>query len=285
MLAIAAGFAFAGFQTANRRANQVIDAYRGTFLILAVGLVGLTAIVLFTQDLHVIVGAPITAYLAFAAAGIVHFFFGWTFLALSQQRIGAARSGAISASAPLFAAIVAALALSEPLTVPVLVGVLLVVAGVAALSMGRGVEEAGKLMPWFGLAAALSWGISPLFIRWGLARLDVPLIGVTFGVLAATVTYGIALTVTGRLRQESIPRAAVPWMVAAGVFVATGITLQWTAYDLITIAPALTLMQISSPVVIVVAPLVVGTAVEKPTPLMILGAAAIIAGSVVVIAA
>src|SRR5690606_33726525 len=68
VLAIAAGFAFAGFQTANRRANQVIDAYRGTFLILVVGLVGLALVVVATQDLGVLAEAPITAYLSFAAA-------------------------------------------------------------------------------------------------------------------------------------------------------------------------------------------------------------------------
>lgn len=284
--ALGAGLGFGLFQTVNRRTNQLLDAYRATFLTLLVGLLVLSVVVVLTQDLGELRRAPVTAHLGFAAAGIVHFFFGWTFLSLSQQRVGAARTGALVAAAPLFGTVAAAIALSEPVTLPMLSGVLLVTAGLVALSVRHGTGPTGTAAPWFGLAAALSWGSSPLFIRWGLERLPVPLIGVTVGLLAAAVTYGIALVVAGRRHpRPAIPAGSLRWVMAGGTLVAIAIAMQWTSYDLITIAAALTLMQIATPVVIVAAPIVVGTMVERPTFMMLVGAAAVMAGSTVVVLA
>jgi len=74
-------------------------------------------------------------------------------------------------------------------------------------------------------------------------------------------------------------------VAAGGTLVAIAIALQWTSYDMITIAAALTLMQIATPVVIVAAPIVVGTIAERPTFLMLAGTAAVMAGSTVVVLA
>jgi drug/metabolite transporter (DMT)-like permease len=285
-IALLAGLTFGLFQTVNRRTNQLLDAYLGTFLTLVVGLVVLGTFAMATQDLGELGRAPLTAYLGFAAAGIVHFFFGWTFLSLSQQRIGAARTGALVAAAPLFGTLIAALALSEPVTLPMLGGVVLVTAGLVVLSIRHGTGAPGATTPWFGLAAALSWGSSPLFIRWGLERLPVPLLGVTVGLLAASVTYGIALLIAGnRRRRGAFPTESLRWVGASGTLVGIAIALQWTSYDMITIAVALTLMQIATPVVIVAAPVVVGSTMERPTFMMLVGAAAVMAGSTIVVLA
>ena len=75
------------------------------------------------------------------------------------------------------------------------------------------------------------------------------------------------------------------WMVLAGVLVAIAIASQWTSYDLITIAVAITLMQLSAPVVIVSAPFIIGTEMEHISTPLVVGTALIMSGSILVILA
>ncbi len=282
--AISAGIGFGFFQAVNRRANQEMDAYRATFSLLMVGTVSLAIWTAATQDLSVVTEAPPAPFLFFAAAGVIHFFLGWTFLALSQQRVGAAATGAVLGSTPLVGSVLAALVLGEGLSALALVGILLVGVGVVLLALRQSGGSFARRVPWFALAAALAWGSSPLFIRWGLEDLDSPLIGVTVGLLAATIFYGVALGVSRRRRAAGrIPRTAIGWVMAAGVLVALSIAFQWTAFDLISIAVAITLMQIAAPTVIAVAPILVGTELERPTPALLVGAGAVISGSVIVV--
>lgn len=286
-LAITAGVGFGIFQAVNRRANQGLDAYRATFGLLLIGTVGLAVVSALTQDLSLLGAAPLSAILHFAAAGIVHFFFGWTFLSLSQQRDGAARTGATAGATPIVGTILAALALGEGVGIVIVAGVLLVVAGVMTLSFRGAVPGASLLrsVPWFGLLSATSWGTSPLFIRWGLEGLPAPLLGVTVGMAGATLSYAVALTVTGRWSGRPISGSTFRWLALAGVLVAISIASQWSSYDLIPIAVAITLMQLSAPVVILTAPLIVGSHLEKITPPLLLGAGLVMAGSILVIQA
>lgn len=287
LFAVTAGITFGLFQAVNRRANADADPYRATFALLAIGTVALAIASALTQDLNLLSSAPLSSFGFFAAAGIVHFFFGWTFLSLSQQQVGASRTGSAVAAAPLVGTVLAALVLGERITVVIGVGVVLVVGGLAVLALrGMGSLESGaNHIPWFGLAAAFSWGTSPLFIRWGLEGLPAPLIGVTFGLASAMLAYAIALTLTGRWAAGTIPTANLRWIALAGVLVAVAIAAQWESYDRITIAVAITLIQLATPVVIVTAPWIVGTEMERATIPMVMGTALIMAGSILVVLA
>lgn len=282
--ALLAGVGFGVFQAVNRRANQLIDAYRGTFGLLLVAVVVVAAATVVTQDLDAVATAPVSSFAAFAAAGVIHFFFGWTFLGLSQQRIGASRTGVAIAATPLIGSILAALVLDEPLSALIIVGVSAVVVGVALIATRTPEQATWKAgMPWFALGAALSWGSSPLFIRWGLSGLPIPLFGVTVGLAAAATLYAVAL----RLRLANVggpaPRAAVPWVGLGAVLVGIAITSQWIAYDLIEISVAITLMQLATPVVVLIAPLIVGSEMERITWRLVAGMIAIVGGSVLVV--
>jgi drug/metabolite transporter (DMT)-like permease len=76
------------------------------------------------------------AYVYFGLAGFVHFLLGWTFLTLSQKRVGAARTGALIGATPLFAFAVGLVFFGETLSVPVLIGITLVIGGVYLVSNG-----------------------------------------------------------------------------------------------------------------------------------------------------
>jgi drug/metabolite transporter (DMT)-like permease len=134
--AIIAGVGFGIFQTLNRKAGRGIDAYRGTFILLFISALILTVASLATEDLSVLLVTPLQAFLNFGLAGLIHFFGGWTFLSISQQRVGAARTGAFVGASPLFAALIAALVLGEYIDLLTVAGIVMVVAGVYLVSNG-----------------------------------------------------------------------------------------------------------------------------------------------------
>ncbi len=215
---------------------------------------------------------------------MIHFFFGWTLLGLSQQHIGAARTGVAIAATPLIASIMAALVFDEPLPPATLAGVLAVVLGVALIATRTGIAGPGRaVIPWFALGSALSWGTSPLFIRWGLEGLGEPLIGVTVGLVAAAALYGVVLGLGLPATGGSSPEGAVPWIVLGGLIIGSAIASQWFAYEAIEISIAITLMQTATPVVVLVAPLIVGTEMERITWRLVAGMVAVVGGSVLVV--
>jgi len=132
--AIMAGVGFGFYQTFNRKAGVNIDAYRATFISLLISALILVVASFAQEDLSRLTTAPLGAYLNFAMAGLVHFFLGWTLISLSQNKVGAARTGALIGATPLFATIVAALTLGEFLDIWTIFGILLVVGGVYMVS-------------------------------------------------------------------------------------------------------------------------------------------------------
>jgi drug/metabolite transporter (DMT)-like permease len=134
--AIVAGLAFGVFQSFNRRAGRSIDSYLSTFMLLAVSSIVLIIVSLLTEDLSPLREAPLMAYVNFGLAGFVHFFLGWTFLTLSQKLVGAARTGALIGTTPIFAFAVGLLYFGEALSLPVIIGVILVISGVYLVSNG-----------------------------------------------------------------------------------------------------------------------------------------------------
>ncbi|MFQ5859570.1 MAG: EamA family transporter [Anaerolineae bacterium] len=128
--AIISGVGFGLFQAFHRRGGRGMDVYRSMFILLLAGALALTAASLATEDLGLLWTAPQHTLVSFGLAGFVHFFVGWTLLSLSQERVGAARTGAVVGTTPLFATVIAALALGEFLRLPELLGIMLMVAGV-----------------------------------------------------------------------------------------------------------------------------------------------------------
>jgi len=279
-----AGIGFGLFQVVNRRVNAVVDVYLATFGLMAVSTAVLVAISALTEDPTRLRGATPLALATFASAGFVHFFLGWTFLGLSQQRLGAARTGALLGSIPLIGAVLAVVALGEALTLRTLVALLVVVAGVVAISLRPRGAPGGPTavsLPGLGfcLATALCWSVSPLLIRVGLDRFASPILGVTVGIATTTLAYGVVVAVVrrrGRGPQERLPLAL---MTLAGTLVALSIWWQWTAFQLAPIAAVLAVMQLSAPVVAIVSPLVSRDPLERGGVLLWVGLVCVLSGA------
>jgi len=280
--AAAAGIGFGLFQAFHRRANQLMDAISATFVLLVIAVVAVGTGSAITQDTTVISSAPAWAFLAFALAGIVQFFFGWTLLSLSQQRDGASRTGIAIAATPLIGSLAAVIFLDEPVSAVTFVGVLLAATGVAVMSQRN--ETSDSLLsavPWFGLGSAFCWGTAPLLVRWGLEGIDVALIGVTLALASAAAVYAVMMLV--RRHRLRVPRSAYKWILTSSLLAAGAIAAQWQAWDLIEVTVAITLMQLAAPVVVFTAPYIVGTEAERVTPTVVLGMIAVLGGSLLVV--
>ena len=283
--ALVAAIGFAFLQASNRKANQLVDAYRTAYGLLVAVEIVLLARILAIGDLDLLLSAPLSAVLIFGVTTLFHFVGGWTLLALSQQQIGVARTGALVSAAPIIGTLVAAVALDEPLTVTIVAGVLLAVVGVALISLSGGVRGSDEWRrPWLALTVALIWGSTPLLIRLGLERFDQPVAGLTIGLGTSVVVYAVILTILGRWRG-SVPGTAVRWMMLGGVFGAVAVSAQWVSFDLTTIAIAITIQQLSVLFVIALVPIMFRQPFERMNPRFFGGAILVLMGATIVLLA
>jgi drug/metabolite transporter (DMT)-like permease len=291
-LALLAGAGFGVFQAVNRRAVVRMDVYVATFLQLLVSALVLGAISVTTEDLSQLMTAPNIALLNFALAGFFHFFCGWTFLNASQKQIGAARTGALIATIPLFGVVLAAALLQEIPTALTMIGIFLMMGGVYlihysqdAFGAGAGVTAHSLLgTRWgslfWGLAAAFCMSLSPVFIRRGLEGLPSPMLGVTVGMATSALTYGIVLIV----RRIYASLGTVTWdslsfKLAAGILVGLATWSRWVALDLAPVAVVLSLMLIAVPITNLIAPLLVERHLEQITVQVWIGSMLIAGGA------
>ena len=148
---------------------------------------------------------------------------------------------------------------------------------------GRGLAR-GLADSAFGLGTAICFSVSPVFLRFGLSEFDSPTVAVTIGLTSATIAYVLVLIIGGRLhRMHSTARpGALPYQLAAGIFIATGTWLRYIAVGMIPIAIVSTLGRMNIPVVLALSPLFLTGARERVTPRLWLGAGLIIVGAALV---
>jgi drug/metabolite transporter (DMT)-like permease len=296
--AAAAGIGFGAFQTVNRRAVSRMDVVLATVLQLAVALVVLIVLVAGTGDGARIASLPASAAGWFVLGGLAHFLIGWTVLNTSQQRIGAARTSALISTVPLFGAAVAAVTLGELPSGASWVGIALITLGAYVVAAERILRGRGGRGSWrdsaFGLACAVAWAVSPVFTRKGLDEFDAPLLGVTIGLAASLLGYGLALA--SGLRADWLGRRrdaadvgvhihhALTLKVAAGVLVARSTWGRWVALERTTVGTVLALGLLSVPVVLLLSPVVMGRDVERVNIWIWLGAALVVGGALLLVA-
>ena len=283
--ALVTGLGMGLFQSVNRRAMQGMDVYLATFIQLVVSAFVLAGIALFAGDISLLFTAPAGALINFALAGFFHFFIGWTFLNASQKLIGAARTNPLIGTTPLFATAIAALTLREFPSLQAFCGIMLIVGGAYVISektVGADAHphQTGWRGAWMGLSAAFCWALSPIFIRNGLKELSSPLLGVTVGAAASALGYGIVLLFQVA-RGAKLTATNESWFfkILAGILVGLSTWTRWIALDLAPVAVVLAITMVSTPVVIVISPLISGKHVERVTVTLWIGAALVLGGA------
>ncbi|WP_439028616.1 EamA family transporter [Haloarchaeobius sp. DT45] len=168
----------------------------------------------------------------FAAAGAVGTAMGRLAIFAGNARVGASISSAAVSSRPLFATALAVGFLGEPLSPPTAVGIVVIVVGLAVLSVSRGGDLSGwttrdLLVP---LAAALLFAAGNVARRWGLGFGEAtPLEAVAVNEFAALVALGGYVLATGRKRVAGKPPKTYLVFAASGFITAVALLSMFTA--------------------------------------------------------
>jgi drug/metabolite transporter (DMT)-like permease len=164
------------------------------------------------------------AFVAFVLGGLAGNAVGrrWNFQAIDL--LGPSRASAIRASSPVITTLIAAILYAEPVTPARWAAVLAIVGGVMLVTWQPGESRRG----WLGigvayaLAGAVSYGIRPLIIKFGLEDANLPAAAAVIGAVAALV-YTILIEDRERLRSVRHD-AGFRVFLFAGVLVAVGLT-------------------------------------------------------------
>jgi drug/metabolite transporter (DMT)-like permease len=286
LVAAASGIGFGLFQSLNVRAVRGMDPYASTFLQIFVAALALGAVAVATGGLAELADAPAGALIDFSLAGVLHFVAGWTFLNLSQKRIGAQRTSPLLVTVPLFGIAVAAVTVGQfPAAVELPAMALMIAGAYVVASRGTRIRltHVVDALPAFG--CAFCWALSPVLTLRGLDGVDDPLLGLALGLVVSVVGYVLAFAVARRdLGLATAGREALLIKLLAGLLVGLSTWGRWAALDTTAVAVVLALNLLSVPVVLIAAPLVSGRHIEPVERRVWGGAALVVTGSLLLIA-
>jgi drug/metabolite transporter (DMT)-like permease len=284
--ATASGIGFGLFQSLNRRAIRGIeDPWVSTFLQLSVATAVLVLASLLSEDLSRLADASGKAIALFAVAGVIHFVLGWLFLNMSQMRIGASRTAPLITLTPLFGIVLAAVTLGELPSPAALAAIAPIMLGAWVLASRGGGDVRVERDSIFAFGTAFMWALSAVLTVEALEGLDSPLLGVTLGLLAATVTLAGALVARGSLGAiRSIATGTLALKLSAAVLVAFATWFRLLALGETDVAVVLATNLIGVPITLVLAPLMVGRHVEQADARVWSGGLLVVAGVLALIA-
>lgn len=162
------------------------------------------------------------AWTGFILGGLFGGAIGRRWLYLAIDRLGASPASAVKNSAPLITTALSIPLLGEHVTWIRWLAIVVIVAGISLVTWSSDWKE-GKILSVGLLAAmgaAVSYGVRPLFLKWGLEAASRPLTGALIGMLAAVI---YATLLTPRSELWAGLRGPGAWLFAiSGIMQALG---------------------------------------------------------------
>lgn len=229
--------------------------------------------------------APARALWVFTLAGVLSPFATQILLFVSAAKVGISRASPLRNTTPLFAGLVAVLALGETLTMPIIVGTLLIISGATLLGTrsSKEAENYKRIYLVLPVTAALLGGFSSPMRKFGYSLVDsVPLAIclVQGGAFVGLLSY---LFVTKKYREIVVRRETVWWFGASGVLNSLAVALNMTALemgDVVVVSPLIS----TTPLFTVLFTSIFLRSFEQVTRKVVIGAAAICLGGIVLTA-
>lgn len=195
------------------------------------------------------------SFIVFASAGLSGTVLARSLYYISIDRIGASRTEPIKSSQPLHATLVAVLVLNKVVTIPYLFGIVLIVAGIAAISWetnkqssASGDNSQSELL--FPLGAAFFFGIEPTFIKLGFAEGTPVFVGLSIKTLAAAIGFIIYLRIRGLLPAwDDFRTDSSHYYIAAGLANTAFLVTYFLALEVAPVTLVVPIVQ-SSPLLI-----------------------------------
>jgi drug/metabolite transporter (DMT)-like permease len=306
-LLMAACFGFSQLSTRKGLVNIAVD--QGTFIMIVVSTILMAVPFFWLEGLTLTQNANWVGLAYFISAGLMHFVGGFTLMNLSISTIGAARTGSLIATTPLFATFLAAFALDELINLPLIIGVVVVIGGVRLIATSKtpnpgqpstatqkpraavGITAGNiNLLNWagtstFGLLAAFSWGVTPVLIKKGLETLPSPVVGVTLSMAAAGIAYALILAFRGRLwpTLACLRQPGGRWQIGAGLLIGLGTLARWLALSFTTAAIVTTLSRGSLLITVGLGGKLLGNDLEPINKRVVWAAVLIVIGASIVV--
>lgn len=235
-------------------------------------------------------GLTVGALVAFAVGGLVGSLLARVALFIGIERLGASRAEPLKSTFPILSVLGAAIVLDETVTATLVVGMLVIVAGVVAVTREARSSPvtAGGRRVWtdlsFPLLAAVLLGIDPLFTKLGLAEGTPPLVGLTVRILAAAT--GFAAYRLWRRARTGRRSTFTPtrWILVASLANTGYLATYFLALDAASVAVVTPIVGVS-PLLVVLGAAVFLPRDEAVTRRLGLAVALIVAGVTVVLVA
>ena len=221
---------------------RIKDAALGGYISVFVAPPLYLLVALVSGDLHNIAAFTWKGYLWLGTAGIIHFILGRSSNYWSLKHLGANMATVFSSLNLVYTILLGFFVLGEHITRNMALGSLLIIVGPALLAWpqhggGPGTGDQSSNKPRLSregiIAALLSgvfFGISPLFIKWGLAEGGSALAGIFISYSSASLILG--MTMVSTVRRDAIvhmDRQALTCFVFSGFFVALAQLLRYVA--------------------------------------------------------
>jgi uncharacterized membrane protein len=190
----------------------------------------------------------------FAAAGVLHFILGRYGNYRATRVLGAAQSGPIQQVSLIISLALAMIFLGERLTLLSIIGIVLILSAPLILvgdarRKGGVRTKAGQKLDYvdgyfWGIVCAISFGTSPLLIRFGLEERTIAesVAGGLVSYVAAALVVAVILMLPGKIvHMRAMDRKTVGWFTAAGILVFIS---QMLLYMALALAPVSIVMAV-----------------------------------------
>jgi len=217
------------------------------------------------------------ALIGFVLGGLFGTGIGRRWMYIAIERIGASPAAAIKNSAPVITTFLAVLFLGEQVTLVQWAAVAAIVAGITLVTWrkGAGLRQFRDVGVLAAVGSALSYGVRPLFLEFGLDQVDIPLTAALIGAIAALV-YAVLFTRYDRMKT-GIRGPAAPYFIGAGVLQAIGflaLTFGLSTDDVSVVYP----VTATAPLFTLAFTALLLRGVESLTWPIVIGAAAVVGG-------
>jgi drug/metabolite transporter, DME family len=235
LLGLGSAVAFAANTIVIRRGMLRISSNYIATLSVLTGFLFFLPIAGLAGDLPAIAQLSWKAYLFWSLSGIVHFALGRTWAYRSVQLLGANRSNIVTNLNPIVTIVLAVVILKETTTPLMIFGILLSLTGplliilkeqtvsslnISAKSDDRGIDRRTLFIGMlYGIGAALFWGSSPIFIKFGFKNGGSAFVGSLLAYTAASAVISPSLILNGENRREILggDRRSFQTAVVSGV--------------------------------------------------------------------
>ena len=291
ILALISSVSFAvGIVMVRKTAGEAGESFSVTAVSIFTGVPFFALVILFNGEWKNLLKVSWEPYALLTATGVIHFIIGGLLAYNSFRLIGANRATPFNQTSPVYTIILSLVFLQESITVFVILGAACMLAGAFLITREKrsfsgekreklsGDEIKGILL---ASGAALCWGITPVLIKPAVEEIGSSVAGNFIAYAAAAIVMVFLLFKNGRWnRLIKLPvRNIILPMAAAALFTATGQLLYFSALGRSpanVIAPLLS----SQVLFIFLFSFFLNRKIELFTPMVITGAAAIVAGTV-----